>query len=484
MPKTIRRRKELMNSGESDDKRLNIIATQMLSSVISRASLASQLGKMTYGGNRDLYAALGYPITLDYRSYATMFERSEIADAVIRIPPNYSWRTWPIINDKAKGDEDTTTQFEKEFVKIQKQLKLFSVMKQADIISGIGQYGVILLGLSDNQPLINPVQANKLKLLYVQCFSEGNATIASWEENQQNERYGLPLTYQLGVSFGQSMKTVTAHHSRIIHITEDNLGNNVYGTPRLRNVFNRLLDIEKLAGGSGEMFWRGAFPGYNFKLDPDIQVDQKEIDTLKTDISDLVNSLKRYIRTRGLTVEALETQVVDPSNHINIMVDLVALGRGIPKRILLGSERGQLSSDQDERNWSSKIDERRINHVIPNIVNPFVDRGILYGFLPPTEEYNVDWPSLFSVSEKDKATTAKDMTTAIRDYITSEASNLIPIELYLKKVVGFTQDEVTLCVEYYNQMMEEENDQIEEDERILGEMEKKIKQEDRKNKVK
>ena len=47
---------------------------------------------------------------------------------------------------------------------------------------------------------------------------------------------------------------------------------------------------------------------------------------------------------------------------------------GIPTRILLGSERGQLASSSDERNFSSRVKERQQSYAEPTMIRAFTNR--------------------------------------------------------------------------------------------------------------
>src|SRR5690606_27397069 len=91
---------------------------------------------------------------------------------------------------------------------------------------------------------------------------------------------------------------------------------------------------------------------------------------------------------------------------------------GIPKRILIGSERGELSSEQDENNWAARVTERRGNHATPRIIRPTIDRLIRYGVLPqPAGGYDVEWPESDSLGEEKRALIAKTKAEAVSLYV-------------------------------------------------------------------
>ena len=79
-----------------------------------------------------------------------------------------------------------------------------------------------------------------------------------------------------------------------------------------------------ISGGSAEMFWRGAFPGYGFKEDKDSSMNAQALSDLEDEIQDYMHDLRRYIRLRGISVETLQTQVSDPSKHIQVQIDLIS----------------------------------------------------------------------------------------------------------------------------------------------------------------
>jgi hypothetical protein len=98
------------------------------------------------------------------------------------------------------------------------------------------------------------------------------------------------------------------------------------------------------------MFWRGAFPGYAIKTQPqlgaDVDLNRKE---LETEITNYSNSLQRFLILMGMDVTALAPQVSDPASQIDTQITAICIQLGIPKRIFMGSERGELASSQAHR---------------------------------------------------------------------------------------------------------------------------------------
>jgi len=291
---------------------------------------------------------------------------------------------------------------------------------------------------------------NKLKLLYVRPLGEPSAKIATWEKNPKSERYGLPLTYDISLTDPEDNQSLlVVHHSRVLHIVDGALESEVEGIPRLESVFNRLQDLEKLVGGSAEMFWRGARPGYSGELDPEFTMTATEEEALQDQIDEYEHNLRRILVNQGIKLSSLDTQISDPKNHVDVQLMMISAVTGIPKRILSGSERGELSSAQDSTEWTTYVQIRREEFAEPHIVRPFIERMIEYGILPSIQgDYEIEWKDLFAVSEKDRVEIGKARALALREYFTSPlASEVVTPKAFLEYFLGLTRDQIDTIVE-------------------------------------
>lgn len=452
---------------------------QLAGTLAQRSSLISRLALQGYGGDRDIYQALGYPATLTFEDYLGRYYRQAMARAVVNRPVTRTWEG-DLALVESKNDEET--KLEKAFTKLEKRLGLKSVLARLDRLSSIGNYGVLLLGTKDitkpedyAQPVNRPGE-----LVYVKPFSEGTAKIKNYETDPKNPRYGQPLTYDIQVSdvthSNTSTSNLTVHYSRVIHVVQGNLESEVIGSSVLEPIFNELMNIEKITGGDAEMFWRGARPGYHgdikegFKLTPAVE------DDLINQVDELEHNLRRFLITKGVDVNSLEQQVSDPAGHFDIQVQNISAETGIPKRILTGSERGELSSNQDADEWNTYIKSRRENHVEPHILRPLVDRLIAYGLLPKPEDedagYSIEWSDLFAVSEKDKVEVGLKRAEAFSKYMnTPSAEAVLSPEAFMEFFAGFTEEQIDLMKELLNSPMAQElaRKATEEEERIMEE---------------
>jgi len=432
---------------------------RILSELTSRANLMNKLGGQ-YGGNRDIYEALGYSKDLTIKDYASQFSRQDIAQAVIERPVTATWAGGIQL---IEGDDTEETELEKQWLVLDNDINLTSKLKRLDTLVGLGRYGVLLLGFNDVKESTDfanmPTGVNEL--LYVKPLSESNAIVQTWETNTNDPRYGLPLLYNItlpGVGSSSSI-TLSVHHDRVLHVAEGILENEIYGVSRLKVVFNRLKDLEKIVGGSAEMFWRGARPGYQGKVDPDYQATPAFEANLKDQIDEYENNLRRLLVNEGVDFKALESQVSDPTAHVQVQIQMISAVTGIPTRILTGSERGELASSEDKNTWLSLIDTRRTEFAEPCIIRMLVDRLIEYKVLPASKEkYVVKWEDLWAKSEKEQAEIGKIRADALNAYASNPgASYIVPPTEFLRNFLGLSDDVIEMMQKAQKENMNEEN---------------------------
>lgn len=427
----------------------------MQSELTARMAWASMLG-MSYNGKRNLYEALGYPTDITPNLYKTHYKRQDIAKAIITRPVDATWSGDLMIQENTKAEE---TKLEKEFKALNESLSLISIFGQADKFTGLGKYGVLLLGFNDvndksvwSEPVI---KSGTLRLVYVRALSELNAKITTYETDYTNPRYGLPKLYT--ITFSQ--ESLTVHFSRIIHIVDEPTENLYEGTPRLEVVYNRLLDIEKISGGSAEMFWRGARPGYTGNIDKEYTMGDPEKEKLISQIDEYEHNLRRMLLLEGVDIKALETQVSDPTSHLNVQISLISAVTKIPKRMLLGSEIGELASTQDKENWMFYVNSRRSSFAEPCIVKPFITRMMEVGILPFVTKgnYTIKWSDLFAQSEKDQVEIGRTRTAALKEYASEpNAESIVPAKAFFELFLGLNADQIDLIYAMYEEMKKDD----------------------------
>lgn len=412
------------------------------SELMNRQRLATSLGRQ-YDGNRELYKVLGYKDIPTIDDYFGMYRRNEIAKGVINAPVAASWETFPEIEES----DDTDTTFEKQADEFVSDFGLQQVFSQLDILSSIGTYAVLLIGVRDGLSLDQPLTRKKSQLLYLRPYGQPAVSIADREGNSQSPRFGLPTAYEISMSAGSGVSQSTTkrrvHFSRVIHVAQECLTNPIEGTPQLEVIFNRLQDIEKVVGGDAEAFWRTAEPTIVANLDPTV-VFSPENDGPKWEekILDMIHRLKKFLILQGTKVEQLQPEISDPAGHFSMLVDMVAAGKRIPKRILLGSELGELASTADKIHWFRQIKARREQFCEPVIIRPFFDKLIEQQIITkPKDGYNIKWDDMLTPSDKEKAEVGKLIADALAAYSNSGAEGLVPRDRFIAKL-GFTAEEI------------------------------------------
>jgi hypothetical protein len=297
------------------------------------------------------------------------------------------------------------------------------------------------------------------------------------ETDTSSPRYGQPTSYDISLmdpsaftslGLGVSLPTDRAnvHWSRVVHISESG----VLHTPRMQPVLNRLLDLRRLYGGSAEMFWRGAFPGYAIKTQPhlgaDVDINREE---LKSELTNYSNALQRFLVLMGMDITALAPQVSDPASHIDVQLDAIAFSSGSPNGYSWDRREGNLASSQDDQAWNDRLKQRQLGVITPRIIIPVVDRLISLRVLPrPAKGYRVWWPDLTSKSDDEKAGIATKRTQAIATYVAGQLeTTLAPMDFWTR-ILGFTEDEAAAIISAADEVKQRQQQPLGPRRRLIG----------------
>jgi len=434
-------------------------------SLSSRAELLRRISGTD--PRKDLDKECGYPEVITIEQYRDFYFRHPVGNRVVAHLPDECWSETP---DIFEDEKPSFTPWEEELNALLEQHNLFHYWHRADELSRVGHFGVILVGIDDGLDLSKPAAGvepdnkpnkkkstptEKRKLLYIRCFDESLVRISEYDTDTSSPRYGQPVFYQLKLfdpasydagaavaSMSTEMKTV--HWTRIVHLADNRKSSEISGAPAQEIVFNALCDLKKVGGSSAEMFYKGGFPGYSFKVDPnqdDFEIDR---DSLVQQMESYMNRLQRYISTVGVSVESLEPQVADPSNHIMAQLRLISVALACPLRILIGAEAAHLASTQDQDTWNRRIRRRQNSYLSPMLIRPFLDRLIAMGVLsPPAKPYTIKWPDLSAPNDMDKAKVAQIVVAAMVAYVSGGVDQIIePID-FLTKVLWFSIEDAS-----------------------------------------
>ncbi len=247
-----------------------------LNAMLSRQAAMEKL----FDPRRDIDDECGYPKEISAEQYRGMYDR-EIGSRVVRVLPAETWRQMPEIVEDPDPENDTP--FEEGWAKLNKKHQFLHYLHRIDELSGVGHYGILMIGINDGKNLNEPVDginpdgtasppSGGREILYLRALDESLVQIAAWEGDHTNPRFGMPTYYNLTLADPRTqesgaivtppdMTQIRIHWSRVLHVADNRGTSEVLGEPRQRPVWNRLYDLRKILGGSGEMYWRGGFPG-------------------------------------------------------------------------------------------------------------------------------------------------------------------------------------------------------------------------------
>lgn len=100
--------------------------------------------------------------------YTNLYERDPLAARAVQVMARESWQVSPLVYETEDAEEITA--FEEAWDALGKQLRaetsyhaqeegslVWSTLEEADVLSGVGHYAILLLGLDDGKPLHEPV---------------------------------------------------------------------------------------------------------------------------------------------------------------------------------------------------------------------------------------------------------------------------------------------------------------------------------------
>lgn len=410
---------------------------------------------------RDVDEECRYPVSITAYDYHKLYKRFGIAKRVVNLEPSESWQLKPEIYDSEDSDE---TEFELKWKKINERFRIINYMKKADGLSGVGHFGLLLLGINDGQLLSKPVkgvptsgvleEGYKVKrqpteLLFIRVFDESMANVSRWDNDTSSPRFGQPIEYVLNLLSPDDLRVESlqpgngqdtkVHWTRVIHLARNRTSSEVYGDPEMEDVYNHLIDLKKILGAGAEGYWQGAFPGLSFETQKDLENFDLDIPNLKKEARKYFDGLQRYIATVGMNVKSLAPNVQDPVAQFETAIKAICTAKGIPYRTFMGTEEGKLAGGQDKDSWKDRMTCRREDYLTPEVIRPVIDRLIMLNILPiPLEQqYMIDWPDMYAPTEMEIATTAQAMTEAMAKYVQGGVDEMITPEDYLIQVLKF-----------------------------------------------
>nr|WP_312330361.1 anti-CBASS Acb1 family protein [Atlantibacter hermannii] len=386
-----------------------------------------------------LWDEFGYPNNLEFDRYYRAYERNAVAYAAIHKLLDACWTDNPTIIDGEEAKEATkTTEWEKAVTKLLK--KHWPKIKDADRRNLVGRYSALLIQFRDGREWSKPVDKMVVARLKDKSIVK---LIPAWESQVKpgnfdtdtlSESYGQPVSYNFNEqpvgddgTYGP-VRGVTVHPDRIIILSEGSEDENMLsGVPFLRAGYNKLLDLEKVSGGSAEGFLKNASRQLGIAFDKETRMEALVKAATDAGYKDLGEALNDKVAkmNRGTdaalvmqagTPSVLSVAAADPKPTWEVTANEFAASIQCPFTILFGQQTGRLASDEDKTDWAKRCNGRRWGFqstVVENILERFWNLGVIDP--PSSGEVTLAWSDLLAPSEKEKIANMQAMATVAKD---------------------------------------------------------------------
>lgn len=385
------------------------------------STLSKRIGSVLFGvskdGKRDISSIYGYQPSLEFANYYGMFARGGLAKRIVASIPRSCWR------DGVKVVEGESEILADQIAELESSGNLSQKLERADVLGRLGRFSVLFVGVPDGLEPEKPLgtaRPDRLDEVYFAPYAEDGIEIAAWENDAASPRYGMPTMYQLSVQTrgdsGQAVMTQPrrVHWSRVVHIAEDLLDNDVEGMPVLQAVFNALEDLNKTTGGAAEAYFRNARNRFALQTDPkfNASIGTAEKQALEEEAQRFQNDWQDFIRAGGIDVKPLTIPHNDPAGTVHVILQVISGTTGIPIRILTGEGAGQLAGNEDKESYNQLIQDRKevyCSSWAMRVLKILAAAKMLD--LP--KKAKILWSTPETLSETDKATNANSKATAL-----------------------------------------------------------------------
>lgn len=454
-----------------------ILVNRFHNAINNATTLRSQSGTHSFDRRRDINEECGFPEDneLTPERMKRLYERDALAARIVEVWPKECWKVQPEIYEIEDGT--ITTAFEQGvqslgaslvsepgYYKEEEGNSINEYLLRADIMCGIGRYGVILLGLDDKKDLSEPYVPNPndvgniQQLLFIRVFDESLAQISQRQVDKAQPRFGAPTLYNITFDNPDDMGALgtvgtqlssNVHWTRIIHVVDNISSNEIVGQYRCKPVINDILTAQKSRWGSGEMFINGASPKLSFETHPqlggDVIINKPR---MKDEIEKTLRGLQQFWLLSGMTAKTIAPVAVDPKPFTDIAIQSICIKMGMPVPIFVGYEVGENAGTMNTVEWNKRIKERQTRQVTPRLICPFYNRLINLGIIAiPKQGYKVYWPDISTDTDKDKAQLQSFRINIVVSYLKNGLDKLIPPVEFFVRFLEMKEDEAKMLVD-------------------------------------
>jgi hypothetical protein len=171
----------------------------MMANIMSRMDFMRGLGQTDQ--RKDIYDSCNLPQQgmITPEMYWNFYDRESVAARVVEVLPKESWQVQPTIYEDEGSD--TATAFEDRWDSLGREMlgekswhgdeeanPIWECLMRADILSRVGQYGGILIGVDDGKELIEKadfVEGGNKNMLYLRAFPQQYARVIEWDSDEE-----------------------------------------------------------------------------------------------------------------------------------------------------------------------------------------------------------------------------------------------------------------------------------------------------------
>lgn len=367
----------------------------------------------------------GYSAEITFAQLLTAYMRGGPGHGAVHRLLDRCWLRRPRIK---RPEEDAESDWEDGVERLMRPL--WRRLRDFDRRNMVGRYAGLIYRVADGRALREPI-GRAQRLVDVVPVFEDQLRVTAWDSDPASERFGQPTMWQYRMRPPHGVDTqgapdqwVDVHPSRVQIMAEGSAGGDFFdGVPLLRAGFNHLVDLEKIAGGSGESFLKNSArtPVFEFEKDSPVQQIASQDgtgavrsvrDVLTEQSQELNRNLDATIVLQGGKANTLQTTIADPTGAWLLAANLFAASVQIPFTVLFGQQTGRLASDEDKADFNARCASRQENELTP-MLEEFVARMQAVGLIEDGE-FEVEWKPLDAPGEKDKAGLLVQYTTAMK----------------------------------------------------------------------
>jgi len=357
----------------------------------------------------------GFKEHLEFADFYNAYRRRGIAFGAVDKLVNACWSTFPwLIEGDPDEESDTESAWEKQASKMFRPL-FWSAFETADRYRLAARYSALILHFADNLNWDQPVRRNS-KLIKMTPVWQSALKPTKFNEERSSIDFGEPTEWHYTESAKEgSTQALTVHADRVFILGDWRAG----ALGFLEPVFNNLVSMEKVEGGSGESFLKNAARQLSVSFDKEIDLSSLaqmygvSLNELHEKFNEATRELNRgndvMLINQGATVNPLVSDVPDPTPTFNVNLQVVACGLDIPSKILVGMQTGERASSEDQKYFDKRCQARRVKQLSFEVEN-LMRRLMRLGTLTPKDEISVMWTDLTEQTGADKLANAKVMS--------------------------------------------------------------------------